>query len=117
MKISPFVFISFGGGRQKFHLQFCVPATWEAEATRGGLQIILPPNYLLMAVACGFCLSIGGGAQNNLLSKKKFSRLPPFERRKPVKQEIRTFYRQKKSLGGGRQWLPHPKKVDLSAKC
>ena len=29
-------------------------SSWEAEATGGGLQIVMPPSYLLTTVASGF---------------------------------------------------------------
>ena len=58
MKISPFLFTSFGGGRQKFRLQFC------------GLQIILRLKNLLTAATSNFRLPIGGGLQNTLPPKK-----------------------------------------------
>ena len=68
----PIVFISTGGGRQNYQPPVsAATASWEAEATGGGLQIILPSNYLLTAVTSCFRLSICGGGPQNVLPPKK----------------------------------------------
>ena len=68
MKFLPFVFIRSGG--KNFAFSFPAAASWEAEATGGGIQIILPPKYLLIVAASGFRLPNDVGLQNTLPPKK-----------------------------------------------
>ena len=70
----------------------------------GGPQIVMPPSYLLTAVASGFRLPIGGGPQNGQ-SPKKFLVAAANWEAEATRSGSHNILQAKKSLGGSRRWL------------
>ena len=81
-----------------------VSANWKAEATGGGLQIILPPKYLLTVATSGLHLPISGGFQN-VLPPKKIPETDANREAEATGDRNQNILRAKKSLEGGHQCL------------
>ena len=104
-----FSYLLAAGGKN-FASSFAAAASREAEATGGGIQIILPPIYLLMMAASDFHLRLAVASKTKkfCLKKKKFCRRPPIGRRKPLEAVLQIILPIKYLLMTAARGFHHP---------